>query len=171
MHRVEWVTALMTVITTLGNTVWMFVWSAAGCAALTTSRRRADAVMVAGSMLTGWAVMGLAKVLFGRVRPPIPDRLVVIESHSFPSGHAMMSAILATVAIAVMLRSRTPWLHRPLLLAVPVLLSALIGFSRIYLGAHWVTDVLAGWVFGVAWGLLWVYLFGRVSVRSRFAER
>ncbi|WP_422395801.1 phosphatase PAP2 family protein [Rhodococcus sovatensis] len=159
------------VITTLGNTVSMFVWSIVGCVLLLRRGRRADAVVVAGAMLTGWGVMSLAKLIFGRERPPIPERLVEISSHSFPSGHATMSALLATVAIAMMLRSTTPWLHRPAVLALPVASSLVIGFSRIYLGAHWTTDVLAGWAFGTLWGLLWIYGSGAVSARNRIAAR
>lgn len=160
-HRAAWATTVFWVITTLGNTAWMFAWATAGCVALLTSGRRSDAAMVAGAMLTGWGVMALTKLLIERTRPDVPDRLVVIESYSFPSGHAMMSALAATLAIAVMLRSHTRWLHRPALLSVPVFLSLLIGFSRIYLGAHWVTDVLAGWALGAVWGLLWVAMFAR----------
>ena len=170
-HRVSWVTSMFWVITTLGNTVSMFVWSIAGCAALLRSGRRADAVMVAGAMLTGWGAMSLAKLLWGRDRPPVPERLVEISTYSFPSGHAMMSALLATVAIAVMLRSTTSWLRQPAVLAVPVGLSLVIGLSRIYLGAHWVTDVLAGWVFGALWGALWIYGSRWVSARNRNAVR
>ncbi|MET0195727.1 phosphatase PAP2 family protein [Rhodococcus sp. RS1C4] len=171
-HRVAWVTSLFWVITTLGNTVWMFVWSIAGCSALLMSGRRPDAIMVGGAMLTGWGAMSLAKLLWGRARPPVPERLVEISSYSFPSGHAMMSAILATVTIAVLVTSRTPWLHRRSLLALPVVGTLAIGFSRIYLGAHWTTDVLAGWVFGALWGLLWIVVVRAISdPRSRTAAR
>jgi hypothetical protein len=104
-NRVGWVTTMFWVITTLGNTVSMFVWSIVGCVLLLRRGRRADAVVVAGAMLTAWGAMSLAKLIFGRARPPIPERLVEISSHSFPSGHATMSAVLATVAIAMMLRA------------------------------------------------------------------
>lgn len=164
-HRVAWVTTLFWVITTLGNTVSMFLWSIVCCVLLLRSGRRSEAVMVAGAMLTGWGAMNLSKLIFARERPPIPERLVEISSYSFPSGHATMSALLATVAIAVMLRSATPWLRRPAVLAVPVVLSLAIGFSRIYLGAHWATDVVAGWVFGALWGLLWIYGLKLISSR------
>lgn len=170
-NRVGWVTTMFWVITTLGNTVSMFVWSIAGCVLLLRRGRRADAVVVAGAMLTAWGAMSLAKLIFGRARPPIPERLVEISSHSFPSGHATMSAVLATVAIAMMLRSTTPWLRRPVVLALPVASSLAIGFSRIYLGAHWTTDVLAGWVFGTLWALLWIYASGAISARNRIAAR
>lgn len=167
-HRVAWVTTVFWIVTTLGNTVSMFVWSIVGIVVLDRAGRRADAIVVAGSMLTGWGAMSLAKQIFRRERPPVPERLVEISSYSFPSGHAWMSALLATVAIALMLRSTSPWLHRPSVLAAPVVLSLAIGFSRIYLGAHWVTDVLAGWVFGVAWGVLWIY--GSTVFRARNAS-
>ncbi|AMY52078.1 MULTISPECIES: phosphatase PAP2 family protein [Nocardiaceae] len=170
-HRVGWVTTMFWIITTVGNTFMMFVLSAGVWGALLTSKRTVDAWMVAGSMLTGWGLMNALKFAFARERPPIPERLVEISSHSFPSGHATMSMLLATVAIAVMLRSSTPWLHRPVLLTLPVVAALLIGFSRIYLGAHWTTDVLAGWVFGALWGLGWIYAEKAISARNPSAAR
>nr|WP_314143324.1 phosphatase PAP2 family protein [uncultured Rhodococcus sp.] len=170
-HRVGWVTTMFWIITTVGNTFMMFVLSTAAWAALLTSKRTVDAWMVAGSMLTGWGLMNALKFGFARERPPMPERLVNIASHSFPSGHAMMSLMLATVAIAVMLRSPNPWLRRPVLLVLPVVASLLIGFSRIYLGAHWTTDVLAGWVFGALWGLGWIYAVRLISARNPSAVR
>lgn len=170
-HRVGWVTTMFWIITTVGNTVSVFLLSTVGVVALLRVGRRSDAVVVAGSMLTGWGLMNALKFAFARERPPIPERLVDIASHSFPSGHAMMSMLLATVAIAVMLRSPHPWLHRPVLLVLPVVASLLIGFSRIYLGAHWTTDVLAGWVFGALWGLGWIYAVRLISARNPSAER
>ncbi|MDZ7928758.1 MAG: phosphatase PAP2 family protein [Rhodococcus sp. (in: high G+C Gram-positive bacteria)] len=54
---------------------------------------------------------------------------------------------------------------------LPVVASLLIGFSRIYLGAHWTTDVLAGWVFGALWGLGWIYAVRLISARNPSAVR
>ncbi|MDI9894807.1 phosphatase PAP2 family protein [Rhodococcus sp. IEGM 1381] len=170
-HRVDWLTTVFWIVTTLGNTVSMFLLSAVVVVAVLRLGRRSDAVVVAGSMLTGWGLMNALKFAFARERPPIPERLVDIASHSFPSGHAMMSMLLATVAIAVILRSSTPWLHRPVLRALPVVAALLIGFSRIYLGAHWTTDVLAGWVFGALWGLGWIYAVKLISARNPSAGR
>ncbi|WP_415975436.1 phosphatase PAP2 family protein [Rhodococcus sp. 077-4] len=170
-HRVDWLTAVFWIVTTVGNTVSMFLLSAVAVVALLRVGRRVDALVIAGSMLTGWGVMNALKFAFARERPPIPERLVEISSHSFPSGHAMMSMLLATVAIAVMVRSPHPWLHRPVLLVLPVVAALLIGFSRIYLGAHWTTDVLAGWVFGALWGLAWICAEKAISGRSPSAGR
>ena len=170
-HRVDWLTTVFWIITTIGNTVSMFLLSAVLVVAVLRVGRRSDAVVVAGSMLIGWGLMNALKFAFARERPPLPERLVDIASHSFPSGHAMMSMLLATVATALMLRSPHPWLHRPVLLVLPVVAALLIGFSRIYLGAHWTTDVLAGWVFGALWGLGWNYAVRQISARNPSAER
>lgn len=170
-HRVEWLTTMFWIVTTVGNTFMMFVLSTAAWGALLTSRRNLDAWVVAGAMLTGWGLMNALKYAFARERPPIPERLVEISTHSFPSGHAMMSMLLATVTIAMMLRSPHPWLHRPVLVTLPVIAALMIGFSRIYLGAHWTTDVLAGWVFGALWGLGWIYAEKAISARSPSAVR
>lgn len=170
-HRVGWVTTMFWIITTVGNTVSMFLLSTAVVVSVLRVGRRSDAVVVAGSMLTGWGLMNALKFAFARERPPMPERLVDIASHSFPSGHAMMSMILATVAIAVMMRSPDPWPYRPVLRALPVVAALLIGFSRIYLGAHWTTDVVAGWMFGALWGLGWIYVVGLISARNPSAGR
>ncbi|MEO7078172.1 MAG: phosphatase PAP2 family protein, partial [Rhodococcus sp. (in: high G+C Gram-positive bacteria)] len=83
-HRVAWLTTLFWIITTLGNTVAMSLLSITGCAVLLRVGRRPEAVMLGGAMLTGWGLMGLLKLIFGRERPPIPERLVEISTHSFP---------------------------------------------------------------------------------------
>ncbi|WP_084727506.1 phosphatase PAP2 family protein [Rhodococcoides yunnanense] len=166
-HRVGWLTDAFWVITTIGNTFAMAVLATVTVLVLLRLGRRTDAVMVAGAMLTGFAAMNLLKLYFSRDRPLIPDRLVDITTHSFPSGHAMMSAILATTVTAVMLRSTDSWLRNPFVLALPAIASVLIGVSRIYLGAHWTTDVLAGWIFGVVWGAVAV----GITARNRFAGR
>lgn len=162
-NRTPWLTTLFWNITTAGNTLAMFCLASGAWGALLTGKRKVDAWMVAGAMLTGWGAMNAMKFAFTRERPPLPERLVDISTYSFPSGHAMMSMLLATVAIAVMMRSSTPWLHRPVLLVLPVVAAVVIGFSRIYLGAHWTSDVLAGWVFGALWGLGWIHAAKRIA--------
>lgn len=168
-HRTGWLTTVFWIITYVGNTASVFVLSVAAVAALVKGGRRSDAVLIAATMLSGWVSMDLLKLVFARARPPFPERLVVITSYSFPSGHAMMSMMLATVSIAVMLRSTTKWLHRPAVLALPVVAALSIGFSRIYLGAHWTTDVVAGWVIGALWALAWVRATQALSGRNRSA--
>ena len=87
----------------------------------------------------------------------------MIRTESFPSGHAMMTAILATALAVVVVRT---WprgdRRRTAALVVLACYTLLVGLTRVYLAAHWVTDVVAGWVLGVVWAMLWVWFLTRV---------
>ncbi|MCA1004665.1 phosphatase PAP2 family protein [Rhodococcus hoagii] len=161
--RTPGLTDVVTVITHSGGTVAAFVISTVVTVALLLRRYTAEAVMVAGAMLSGWAAMSLLKLLFGRERPPVPERLVELDSYSFPSGHAMMSAILACVLGAVVVRLVAPGVRRIGLLVLLGCYTLAVGLSRVYLAAHWLTDVLAGWAFGIAWAALWIWAISRRS--------
>ena len=155
--RTPWLIDVVTVVTHSGGTVAAWIVSTVLTIALLLRDRRREAVLVAGAMLSGLAVMTTLKNLFERQRPPLPDRLVEISSFSFPSGHAMMTAILASVLVAVTLR--VVLVHvRIALVFLLVLYTLAVGLSRVYLAAHWMTDVLAGWAFGALWAAFWILL-------------
>ncbi|NLE80070.1 MAG: phosphatase PAP2 family protein, partial [Rhodococcus sp.] len=101
-ERTAGVVDAVTVFTQTGGTIAMWIASTIVVAALWWSRRRSAAIYVGAAMLSGWALMNGIKVIVRRERPPIPERLIEINSYSFPSGHAMMTAIFAT-AVAVVL--------------------------------------------------------------------
>lgn len=157
-ERTPWLIDVVTVITHSGGTVAAWIVSTVLTVALLLQDRRREAVLVAGAMLSGLAVMTALKNLFERQRPPLPDRLVEISSFSFPSGHAMMTAILAGVLVAVVLRDVLVRHVRITLVFLLVLYPLAVGLSRVYLGAHWMTDVLAGWAFGALWAAFWILL-------------
>ncbi|OUS94786.1 phosphatase PAP2 family protein [Rhodococcus sp. NCIMB 12038] len=157
-ERTPWLIDVVTVITHSGGTVAAWIVSTVLTVALLLQDRRREAVLVAGAMLSGLAVMTALKNLFERQRPPLPDRLVEISSFSFPSGHAMMTAILASVLVAVILRIVLVRHVRITLVFLMVLYTLAVGLSRVYLGAHWMTDVLAGWAFGALWAAFWILL-------------
>ena len=155
--RTPWLIDVVTVVTHSGGTVAAWIVSTVLTIALLLRDRRREAVLVAGAMLSGLAVMTTLKNLFERQRPPLPDRLVEISTFSFPSGHAMMTAILASVLVAVTLR--VVLVHvRIALVFLLVLYTLAVGLSRVYLAAHWMTDVLAGWTFGALWAAFWILL-------------
>jgi undecaprenyl-diphosphatase len=101
--------------------------------------------------LIGRGLSEVQKYEVARVRPALEPHLVVVKTQSFPSGHASSSMIFY-LAMAIALTAGTRW-HRA---AAPgaVLLSLLIGTSRVMLGVHWPSDVVGGWAFGMLWVLL-----------------
>ncbi|MBT1191634.1 phosphatase PAP2 family protein [Rhodococcoides kroppenstedtii] len=155
-HRTPWVTDVMTVVTTVGNTVGVAVLTVILAAIAWRRGSRRAALATLAVMLLGWGLMNGIKYAVRRTRPPAPERLVDLSTWSFPSGHAMMSAMVAAVAIVLIFRGLLGRARKRGRAAAAVLTAAtlLIGFSRLYLGAHWCTDVLAGWVLGALWGTL-----------------
>ena len=101
--------------------------------------------------LLGRGLSEIQKYSIARVRPDLEPHLVVVKTSSFPSGHATSSMIFY-LALALALAGHSRW-HR-LSAAGAVLLSLLIGTSRVMLGVHWPSDVVGGWAFGLLWVLL-----------------
>src|SRR5690606_13280024 len=115
----------------------------------------------------GAAILNIAlKSIFERPRPDLWEQLVNEQSYSFPSGHAMAS--LALAASAVLLLWQTRWRMPAVILGSVYVL--LVGFSRMYLGVHYLTDVLAGWVISLAWAGLVYWLVGSHRDRYRGSE-
>lgn len=107
-------------------------------------------VAVGGGMLLNEAL----KELFDRPRPDLVPHAVDVYTASFPSGHAMLSAITYLTLGGLLARAQPRRRVRVYLLFVAVALTLLIGASRVYLGVHWPTDVLAGWCAGAGWAAL-----------------
>lgn len=102
-------------------------------------------------VLVGRGLSEVQKYTAARMRPALEPHLVVVKTPSFPSGHATSSMIFY-LALALALTAGKSW-HRPAV-AMAVLLSLLIGTSRVMLGVHWPSDVIGGWAFGALWVLL-----------------
>jgi undecaprenyl-diphosphatase len=100
---------------------------------------------------TGRGLSEVQKYWIARPRPDLEPHLVIVKTSSFPSGHATSSMIFY-VTFAIALTTATRW-ARPAV-AAGVLLSLLIGLSRVMLGVHWPSDVIGGWAFGLLWVLL-----------------
>ena len=97
-------------------------------------------------------VMSAFKEIFERPRPDVVPHLVEVSSASFPSGHSMVSTA-AYLTLAVLIAETSERRVGVYVVAVAALLCVLIGLSRVYLGVHWPTDVLAGWCAGAAWAM------------------
>ncbi len=102
----------------------------------------------------GGALSVLVKDVVQRARPSVVPHLVVVDNPSFPSGHSMLSAAVYLALGLICARLATTRARRRYLLAVMLLLVVLVGASRVYLGVHYASDVLAGWLGGAAWTFL-----------------
>jgi undecaprenyl-diphosphatase len=153
-----WLPSAMRDVTALGSTTVLSMIVIVTTSFLALLRRYRAAALVLAATILGASLVTLVKALVSRARPDIVERLMVETSHSFPSGHSANSAIvyltLATLLFPVVRERRM----RVFLLAVALLLVGAIGVSRVYLGVHWPSDVLAGWAFGSLWALLWWWI-------------
>ena len=141
-------TALMRLITMIGSEYFLvplaalLVWRW-----LRRGERRAAYLLVVGS-LSAEAVTQLLKTLIHRPRPEVFFGLLPAETHSFPSGHAFVPVVYFGI-LAGIFAAGARWR------AAVVVMAALLGFSRVYLGFHYPSDVVAGWALAVVWLALW----------------
>jgi undecaprenyl-diphosphatase len=120
-----------------------------------------------GTIGGGALVNEIAKHLFARPRPGFPDAAVIERSYGFPSGHAMDSLLAYGLLLYFVWPALRDRRLRLLLLSGLVLALALIGFSRVILGVHFVGDVIGGWTLGGAWLALWTGVMHAVRRRER----
>jgi undecaprenyl-diphosphatase len=165
----SWLTKMMVDITALGGVTVLTLLVTSVVVFLALRRKFRTAAFVTVSILGGWALSSAMKIGIARPRPEVVQHLVEVTDMSFPSGHAMLSAITYLTLGAMLSRiEETPSL-RYFFPLVAVVLTLLIGSSRIYLGVHYPTDVLGGWAAGTVWacGSWFVarWLLGRPSGR------
>lgn len=157
-------------ITALGSgTVLTLVVGLAAALLMLRGMWRTATLTLVATMSGGFAV-SLLKRLFERARPDLVEHLMRETSASFPSGHSANSAIVyLTVATLLFPMIREARVRLFIVLATMTLVG-LIGVSRVYLGVHWPSDVLAGWIFGALWALgcwrLELALLGRTAARA-----
>lgn len=145
-HRSAALTAFFTRYTGLGQWIVLAAAALVVVAALTRSARRREAAFLFIAMIVELVLNHALKTAFGHSRPPASEALVHAGGYAFPSGHAMASATFALALAVIAWPAR--WRVPAAILAATFAL--LMGFSRIYLGVHWLTDVLAGWAMAVA---------------------
>lgn len=112
------------------------------------------AVFVTVAVGGGILLSSLLKEVFERPRPDLVPHGAVVYTASFPSGHSMLSAVTYLTLGALLARLHEKRRVKAYLFAVALLLTLVIGFTRVYLGVHWPTDVLAGWTAGAAWAVV-----------------
>ncbi len=126
--------------------------------------------LVIGATWSGLLASSLLKGLFERARPSVVPHLSHVATSSFPSGHSMLSAVVYLTLGALLGRFVESRVLKAYFLFVALTLTALVGISRVYMGVHFPTDVLAGWSAGLAWAVL-CWLVARWLQRRGTVER
>jgi undecaprenyl-diphosphatase len=146
-----WIEAPLLDLTALGGStvLGLVVIVVIGFLALQTRYR--TAIVVVAAWVSGELLDTAMKHVFNRPRPSIVPHLRTVYTTSFPSGHAMESAIVYLTLAAILMRASQSPATKIYILGIAVLLTTLVGISRVYLGVHYPTDVLGGWIVGFMW--------------------
>lgn len=164
----RWLEQTMVEITALGGYPILSLLLAIVVGFLIVSRKFGSAVYVTLSIGLGTLAGHVLKLLYERPRPDLVDHLVDVHTASFPSGHATMSAVVYLTLAVLIMRLVDGVGARIYVLFVAVFLTLAIGTSRIYLGVHWPSDVVAGWALGAAWASLsWLSVSALRAYRHR----
>jgi len=159
-------TGLMKDIRALGGATIIFIITTAVVLYLLIQKHYEFMWLIIIATIGGALLSFGLKELFARERPPLTYHLLTVKSLSFPSGHAMMSSVVYLTQGALLAKVQSNKNLKAYILLVAIILVFLIGISRIYLGVHYPTDVLAGWSAGLAWASL-CWLAARYLQRRR----
>lgn len=149
----QWLKQSVIDLTALGSMTVLAVVSIMAVALLLLRRRYRLGALMAAATGGGFVLGASLKELFSRQRPDIVPHLVEVNSLSFPSGHATNSAIVYLTIALVLARNYQDMASRLFILLGAVVLVIGVGLTRVFLGVHYPTDVLAGWMIGAAWAL------------------
>lgn len=119
---------------------------------LALGRQRRSSLFLMAAFAGALALQGVAKLVVERPRPELVPHAARVFTSSFPSSHATVSAAVALAVAVLLARARPDQRFGIAAGLIAAFLAGLVGVSRLYLGVHWPTDVLAGWALGVAWG-------------------
>lgn len=150
----RWVEEAMRDITALGGFTVLTLVAVIGTIALARTRRWRAAAVFAGVALGAELTSDLLKLVYARPRPDLTAQGSYVYTHSFPSGHSTVSTAIYFTLAALLAAKVARRGSRALILTTTALLVLGIGVSRVYLGVHWPTDVVAGWAVGSMWAVV-----------------
>ena len=141
-------------ITALGSVTVLTLVVLAVVGYLMIAKKRGAAVLVLVATTGGATISSIIKHLVSRDRPPLEYQATHVFTKSFPSGHSMLSAVVYLTVGALLAQVVSGRLLKLYFVCVAILLTLLVGISRVCLRVHWPTDVLAGWAAGLVWAIL-----------------
>jgi undecaprenyl-diphosphatase len=175
-QRTPGLDSAVTTFTDLGGTIGMPIIAGVAVIAIALWRRSWTPVVLGLIAAAGSVAMTVVgKDMIDRARPPAALAVPPLEvSPSFPSGHTLNATVLVTIVVYLLLIETTATWQRVLAVTIGTAFVVLMGLSRVYLGHHWLTDVVAGWLIGLAWALavitahrLWLTLRERAEPTER----
>jgi undecaprenyl-diphosphatase len=149
----RWFEEMMRDLTALGGFAVLVPLSCAVVLYLVLIKKRETAVMALVAIGGGMVVSFLLKELFDRPRPDLVPHGSFVYTKSFPSGHSLLSTVTYLTLGAMLARVQPRRMLKIYLLVLALVVAGLVGASRVYLGVHWPSDVLAGWAAGSVWAL------------------
>lgn len=150
----KWLEEAVRDFTALGSTVVLTLIVLSVAIFLALTKNKALALTVLACTISGTVLSTFAKLHYARPRPELVPHQVEVYTASFPSGHALMSAVVYLTLGALISRTQPDFRVRAFIMGFAVFITLLVGISRVYLGVHWPTDVLAGWCLGALWATL-----------------
>ncbi len=166
----KWFEEAVRDITALGGVAVLCLATTAAVGFLVISRLYHTAGFLVAAAAGGNLVSLLLKSFFDRPRPDVVPALAYVQTASFPSGHAQLSAVIYLTIGVILARTMPRPVQQIYVISIAILLTLLIGASRVYLGVHYPTDVLAGWLAGLLWSV-GCWLLVRILQRKRLVER
>jgi undecaprenyl-diphosphatase len=159
-ERTAWRTVLMKILSIAGSGYLEFPFALLLLVGLKVRRRTREVAWYAAAVLSGWALYAVVKLAVHRPRPHVISRLMHGAGwFSYPSGHSMLAPLVFGLGVIAW---AAPWASphlRRLALCLAALLALGVGLSRVYLGAHYPTDVIGGLLLGTAWSSMWLRWF------------
>ena len=150
----KWLEEMGRDFTALGGMGILIVLTAATAGGYVLRKRRVTALLIVVAVFGGLVISLALKQGFDRPRPDLVPHGSYVYTKSFPSGHSMLSAITYLTLGSLMVGTLNHKSLKVYVMAISILITLLVGLSRVYLGVHWPTDVLAGWAAGASWSLI-----------------